>query len=159
MITTLIFDFSRVLLFPIEQTYQGSLNNLHKELRVSKSYSLFNSFQLNQELLSYLDKIRTKYDLYIFTTGSIQNEPQLKQILDRFFKGVFSVEQLKSPKDSVETYLKLLKEINKKSSEVLFIDDTLENIKIAELAGIQTILYTNNQSLFEKLKVKIDLEA
>ena len=79
MITAIIFDFSRVLLFPKDKNYKGKLNALHRELSKKPDYDVLENFEFNDELLSYLDKIKNKIDLYVFTTGIIQDSPKIKK--------------------------------------------------------------------------------
>ena len=69
-VTVLLFDFSRVLLFAKERGYTGLLNPLHARLmRCNKRYGFFDYFELNEELLKFLEKIKDKFDLFIFTAG------------------------------------------------------------------------------------------
>ena len=77
MIRAIVFDFSRVLLFPKDSGYTGSLNERHRELSKRGDYKLLEHFSLNEELLSYLDKIKGRYDLYVFTSETIQDSPEL----------------------------------------------------------------------------------
>jgi putative hydrolase of the HAD superfamily len=57
-----------------------------------------------------------------------------------------SVKMIKPHKD---IFMYTLDTINKKPEEILFIDDTEENIETAKSLGIQSIVYTNNQSLLQ----------
>ena len=69
MIATIIFDLSRVLLFPKNKNYKGKLNALHRELSKKPDYDVLKNFEFNDALLNYLDKIKGKVALYVFTTG------------------------------------------------------------------------------------------
>src|SRR3989344_5762920 len=105
MITTIIFDLSRVLLFPKDINYKGKLNALHEELSKKLGYDVLENFEFNEELLNYLDRIKKKVDLYVFTTGIIQNSPKIKSRLDKTFRDVFAAEELGLNKKDPKSYL------------------------------------------------------
>lgn len=86
----LLFDFSRVLLFPKDPTYTGSLNGLYKEHKNDPDFNFFHYFELNEELLTYLDGIKDKANLYIFTSESIQDAPEIAPRVAEVFKQVYS---------------------------------------------------------------------
>lgn len=150
---TIIFDFSRVILFPKNQNYQESLNKLHKELSAKSDYKFTDNFKFNKELLDYLKQNKEKYELYIFTTGSIQNTPEVQERIKGIFRKIYTVNDLGSGKNLPETFYILAREIGKKPQEILFIDDTLENVEAAKKAGFKTIQYNNdNETIFKKIK-------
>jgi hypothetical protein len=60
----LIVDFSRVLLFPVEDNVD-SLNKHHETLSKDPTYSLFDHFWLNHRLLDYLEKVSKAMPVYI----------------------------------------------------------------------------------------------
>ncbi|MDQ5951310.1 MAG: glucose-phosphatase [Patescibacteria group bacterium] len=147
MITTLLLDFSRVLLLPNDRTYKGELNALHKELAISTEYSFSEHFQLNIPLLRLLETYKTSKELYIFTSGSIQNVAEVRAVLDPIFKHIFSAQELGVHKKDPQAYIKVATLINKKPEEILFIDDSPENIGAAQNAKMNAIQYDT----FEKL--------
>jgi hypothetical protein len=76
MVKVIISDFSRVLLFPVDKGYLGSLNSLNNELLKSDSnYDFTHHFTLNIELLCYYQTLGMP--VYIFTSVRIQ-ETQVK---------------------------------------------------------------------------------
>ncbi len=151
MIKTLLFDFSRVLLHPVDETFLGSLNNLHRELSQNQDYRASNYFGLNKELMEYLLRLKSSYQLCIFTTDIIQDDPTFKKELDKIFEKIYSAGQLGISKRDPKSYEFILKDLNKKAEKVLFIDDTQGNIDAAKSIGIKTHLFTSNKELFEEL--------
>ncbi len=147
----LLFDFSRVLLFPKDKDYQGSLNEKHRMLSEQSDYQLFDHFELNLELLAYLDKIKTKYNLYIFTTETIQDDPNIQKVISPIFKDIFSAIKLGLSKKDPEAYKRIAQQITSNPEEILFIDDSPENIEAAKTAGLQTLLYKNNNQIYQRL--------
>lgn len=152
MITTYISDLSRVLLFPKDPKYQGELNAKYKEMKNTPNFSFFDYFSLNEELLEYLNKNKSKFELYIFTSGSIQNAPEIKNRLSTIFKGILSAEELGISKKEPRAYTSIAEIIKKDPQELLFIDDTIENILAALEAKLNIVHYLDNQSLISSLE-------
>ncbi len=148
MITTYLFDFSRVLLFPADQIYSGELNQKYKLIKDLPEFKFQENFRLNEELLSYLETIKNSKELYIFTSGFIQNDSYLQQRLQPLFKEIFSAGDLGLNKRDLYAYEVIAQKIGKPPSEILFIDDTPSNVEAAREAGLNGIVYTN----FEELK-------
>ncbi|MDO8470553.1 MAG: HAD-IA family hydrolase [bacterium] len=155
MITCILFDFSRVLLFPKDESYTGGLNKLNRILADQPGYSILDHFRLNEELLAYLRILGKSRDIYIFTSETIQDAPEFAPHLASAFKGVYSATKLSTSKKLPEAYEIVLKDLNKKPEEVLFVDDNKGNIEAASLAGLHTILYTSNAQLFSELEKKL----
>lgn len=152
MIKVLLFDFSRVLLHPTDKTFTGSLNNLHRELKDNKSYYLFNYFELNNELLEFLKSLKGKFDLRIFTTDMIQNNPLIREKIDPIFSKIYSAKELGITKKVKESYAFIAKDSRVELKEIFFTDDTESNINAAKQAGLKTYLYKNNEDLIKILK-------
>lgn len=151
MVTTLIFDFSRVLLNVKDKKCTGFLNTLHKEMSSNPNYEFFDYFELNEELLKFLEKIKDKYPLYIFTTGSVQNVPEVRKRIDPVFRKIYSSEELDLNKKDPQSYLFVAKDLGKSPDEILFTDDQLENVKAADTAGLTTVQFESNEQFVSEL--------
>jgi FMN phosphatase YigB (HAD superfamily) len=103
-------------------------------LSLSKTYPLVLYSDHSKEWISYIMKRHS--------------------FLEVFKKMVFSYEQncLKSDTDA---FPKLLTRLNLGCSDVIFIDDTLENVQNAERCGISTIQFNGRFDLEEMLKENI----
>jgi HAD superfamily hydrolase (TIGR01509 family) len=152
MITTLLFDFSRVILHTKDRNYPGSLNELHSKLSSTKDYSFFDHYELNTELLEFLKSYKNKYTLAIYTTGSIQNVPNVRSKIDQVFSKIYTVHEIGLSKENHEAYDHIAKDLQKNHDEILFIDDQSVNVEAAQSAGLTGHIYENNQKLFEYLK-------
>lgn len=156
MITTLLFDFSRVLLDVKDKSYRGFLNDLHRKMSQRSDYNFFDYFKLNEKLLKFLETIKNKYSLYIFTTGSVQNIPDVRKRIDPIFRKIYSTEELALNKKDPQSYLFIAKDLNKNPNEILFTDDQSENIKTARIAGLMTIQFQSNiQFMNEFYKIMV----
>ncbi len=150
---TIVFDFSRVLLFPKNQAYQGELNKLHADLSSKPNYKFLENFKFNEDLLNFLEQQKDNIELYIFTTGVIQNTPEVRGRIKGIFRKIFTVADMGFNKESIEAFNGVIKEIGKKPEEITFVDDKVENIEPARKAGLKTIHYHNdNNRLIEDLK-------
>jgi len=152
MIKTIIFDFSRVLLFPKDPNYSGSLNQLYKTINDKKDFQIYQHYNLNGEILEYFKKIKDQFNLYIFTSGTIQADSELRKVLEPIFKEIFTVSKIGISKTDTNSYQHISNKLGTSSEEILFIDDTEENIQTATKAGWNTILYKSNLDLFQRLK-------
>lgn len=151
MLNTLLFDFSRVLLDVKDKSYKGFLNDLHREKSKQHGYKFFDYFELNKGLLEFLESIKDRYSLYIFTTGSVQNVPEVRKILDKIFLKIYSSEELDLNKKDPKSYLFIAKDLNKNPGEILFTDDQPDNINAAGKAGLTTIHFQSNRQFISDL--------
>ncbi len=152
MIKALLFDFSRTLLFPKDRSYKEGLNSLHKKLSENSDYKLFDHFELNTEVTNYLEKIKSKVLIYMFTSEYIQETPDLKPIISNIFVKIISAKNMNLDKKNPSSYEIICKELKIKPEEIVFIDDSTENIKAAKTVGLKTIRYTDNETLFNDLQ-------
>ena len=147
----LLFDFSRVLLFPIDDNYGGSLNGLYKEKINQPDFQFFNYFKVNKELIEFLTSHKDTFQLYMFTSESIQNAPELEPYLKPLFIKVFSALDLNYGKKDAQAYSEIARILEINPTEITFIDDTLENIEAAKIAGLKTIHFQSNKQLIQAL--------
>ncbi len=150
-VTTLLFDFSNVLIFAKDQGYTGLLNPLHQRLSKDTDYDFFESFELNERILDFLAQRQDRYGLYIFTAGSLHQQVEVKARIDFIFRRIFTTYELQLRKENPEAYRKIAQMIQRQPSEMLFIDDSFGNIEAAKQAGMNTILFESTDQLFEKL--------
>jgi len=150
-ITTLLFDFSWVLMFPRDRFYAGEVNKLHDQLSSKPDYKFFNNFVLNEPLLDYLKKIKSTVSLNIFTAGHVQDLPEVRDRLDPVFEKIYSKSGVGIEKTNPGAYKFIAKDLGKEVGEILFIDDTEKNVEAAKKTGLQTIVFKSNEKLFKEL--------
>jgi len=110
MITTIVSDFSYVLLFPKEESYQGTLNGLYRTL--TGNFNFFDYYRLNNKLLEYYKSLKSqKLSINIFTSGSLQNNLQIKKILEPIFDHIWSAQELGLEKSDIESYRIITKKL------------------------------------------------
>lgn len=146
MLKAIIFDLCRVFLFPKKEDYFGELNSLYHELSKDFNFKFSDNFIFNKELIDLIrDRhLDTNLQLYIFTSGKIQETVDCQRFLNGYFKKIFSAEKLNLSKREPSAYLMLADQLNLNPSEILFVDDTRQNTQAAETAGFRTITFRNN---------------
>jgi len=157
MIKVLLFDFSRVLLFPKDVAYTGSLNQKHKELSANAGYKIFDHFSLNNELLIFLQGLKDKYNLCLFTTETIQDSPEILPTLNKIFQKIYSGTKLGLSKRESKSYLVIAEDLNLSPEEILFIDDLDSNILAAKNAGLVAVCYISNEQIIQAIKTKLQI--
>jgi HAD superfamily hydrolase (TIGR01509 family) len=146
----LVIDFSRVLIFP-KQDGVESLNNHHLALSQQPDYRLLDHFYLNQELLSYLAKLKPVVPVYVFTDGALHELPELAGDLKDIFKQMHTVDSLGVSKKDPEAYIVLADKLGYAPQDLMFIDDKSANVGAANTAGLQAVQYQSNSQIITAL--------
>lgn len=153
MIETVITDFSRVLLFPKDRASTAGLNGVNNKLLAENpDYNFWDHFVLNEELLDYYTKLNGQIPTYIFTSETIQNHPAVQEKIKGSFSGILSALDFGLRKSESEIYKQVATSLNAPIETVLYIDDNSTNIAQAALAGMQTVLYGNNEQTIEAIR-------
>lgn len=154
MIKALLFDFSRTLLFPKDKNYAGSLNDLYKQNRDNPDFNFFAYFDLNTELIDYLKSLKGKFKLFVFTSESIQNDPAIINDLNKVFDRIYSAKEIGLSKKDVNSYKHIVSDLNLNPNEILFIDDSDDNITTATKINIKVVKYTNNNAIIDYINAE-----
>ena len=94
-----------------------------------------------------------KYKLYALTNWSAETFPHAKEKFNflEWFDGIVVSGEEKKKKPSSEFYQLLLDRYKLDSAKTIFIDDSLRNIKGAEVVGIRGIHFHNAEQLKKEL--------
>jgi|GEM_PF-472871 len=144
MIQTIVSDFSRVLLFPIDPEYRGGLNALHAKLSASGEYNVWEHFRLNQELLALYAELGRGMPIYLFSSEYIQEDPMIWSALDGIFRDTFSAARLDLKKDDPAAYASIAASVGVEPRSVLYIDDQQMHVDAAARVGMATIRFMSN---------------
>lgn len=156
MINTLLFDLSRVFLFTKDKSYKGELNDLHNNLSHDPKYKFLDYFAFNEELFDIAQKLKLKTELYMFTSGIIQEVPEVQTRINGLFKEIYSAQKLGLSKSDPRAYLEITSIMGKAQEEIVFIDDSSKNVLAAQEASLPAILYTGNFQLINDLQKHIN---
>jgi len=153
VITTILSDFSRVILLPKDKNYKGTLNGLYKELIERGSpFNFFDYFEFNDEILNLYSMLKKKYSINIFTSGTIQNTKEVKEKLGNSFDNVFTAADYQLNKEDPSAYEFIVKKLGVNPDQILYIDDEIRDIEAANKARLNTIHYEEFQKLLGKIK-------
>lgn len=133
-----------------EEFYEAFRQATGKPLTNTQIKNAWNALLLNfpKERISWLDNIRKKYHVYLFSNTNIIHYDAFIEIfqqntgqpsLNQYFIKAYYSHTLGLRKPYVNAYEYILKEQNLIAAETLFIDDTYKNIEGAQEAGLQTI--------------------
>lgn len=152
MYTTIISDFSRVIIKPIDKGYLGGLNAFHRELieKFGERYNIFEYFEVNNKLLDFYLFIKTKYSVNLFTTDIIQNHPLLRPKLDDAFGNIFAANDHGLNKKDPTAYLFIADKLKTSPQNIIYIDDQMSNIEAATSAGFKALHYEGDDDFIIK---------
>lgn len=153
MITTILSDFSRVILLPKNPQYTGTLNGLNKQLLENDSnYPFFTYFEFNEKLLDLYRQLQKRYSLHIFTSGTIQNRQEVTSITKPLFENSITAAEHNLDKKKSEAYIFVAILLKKNPEEILFIDDSQVNCDAAAKAGLLALQYKSIENITSLLK-------
>ena len=105
--------------------------------------------QINWELVEYVEDLSKKYLIHMLTNNiDLNKKPESYKSATKHFHNIFQSFEMGHKKPYKEAYLHVLKKINAKPEECIFVDDIQKNVDAANDLGIKGILYTD----LEKLK-------
>ena len=110
------------------------------------------------ERLQWLDTIRQKYKVYLFSNTNRIHYEAFMEILSRkngctdfnkYFLGAYYSHEMGLRKPYIASFQKILEEQKLLAAETLFIDDTATNIEGAQKVGLQTIHLVAPQTVLD----------
>jgi len=109
----------------------------------------------NDKMISVVQNLKKNYRLILLSNNNLPTieilRNKYRDMLSLFEKQYFSTE-LKLRKPSKELFLYVIKDSNLNPKECLFIDDKENNVKQAQEAGLNAILFTDVDSFKKQLK-------
>ncbi len=132
MFKALLFDLNGVLLY---NTHEGSA--------------------FIKENTSLLPKLASRYKLAVISNAPSRYREELKKegILE-YFSTITLSEEIGFNKPDAELFEITLSNLGVRADEVIFIDDSYDNIVAAEKLGITTVYYDGSEQLQEQLTKK-----
>ena len=133
-----------------EMFYEKFRESTHSSLTDDQIKTAWNAMLLDfpVERLQWLDKIRQKYKVYLFSNTNLIHYEAFMQVftkstgqsnLNSYFIKAYYSHELGLRKPYVASFQKILEEEKLEAAETLFIDDTAKNIEGAQKAGLQTL--------------------
>jgi FMN phosphatase YigB (HAD superfamily) len=155
-LSTLIFDFSRVLIFPKNTAYKGSLSDLYSRVSFDPEFKFHDHFVINMELIDFLNRLPRSYLLALFTASkNLHTDDAVTAIVKPLFSDIYESGEIGYKKSDQLAYTELVNRIGAIPNECLFIDDTIDNVKAALGAGLHASHFHNTVKLIEYLQVEL----
>lgn len=156
----LLMDLGKVILYS-KENLPGKMNPRNKQLVKEQGveYPFFDYFGVRERVLSLLEEIKDKFRIYMITEGVIQNNLLLRKELEHVFnyKNIISTGALGLSKQSPEAYKRAVVRLRTDPEKILFVDDSIDNIKAAEGVGLQTIQFVSEDQTIKDLKERLGL--
>lgn len=143
---------------------RGHIKNMFQELNKSshkledvvrfykKIYKKYKKH--NKKIYALIKKLKKKFIVACLTdTNSVHFEAHREQGTIKDFHKVFASFQIGHIKKDINSFKKIIKELELEPKEILFIDDNDKNIETAKLLGIKAIKYRNYGDLIKELKI------
>ena len=149
------------------QNLSGKLNdNSYNLLQAKDIIDAWNSMlgPIKAQRFAMLERLKSKYNLFIFSnTNSIhiswvdrylkrEYNSSIPDFEKKYFEKVYYSHIIRARKPHVDGFLWILDDADLVAAETLFIDDKLENIEGAELAGIQGLHHPVGNEIVEVLR-------
>lgn len=146
----LISDFSRVILLPTDRAFEGSLNGLYRQLS-GEPLRFEDYFELNTELLAAVAELPIAQKV-IFTTGKVQDAPEIADRVRAAFSRAFTVEEIGFDKTQPAAFLEVCRRLGVEPAAACFMDDTTANVEAAQQAGLAAEVFWDNAQILPILK-------
>ena len=104
--------------------------------------------KINTELIVFLKGLSNKYDFYILSDCPLDKKAMIEKSIpkDLKFKSIYYSCDFHATKRDHNLFKIFLEQENINPQEILFVDDSYKNIKIAKQFNIKGCLYRTNQS-------------
>lgn len=138
--------------FSVDEFYEALSKITDQNVAVLKE-TFYDSAEFYPEVIELIKKLKKHYSIILFTNNfshNVEKYFEKLQITDLFDEVIISSEH-KVKKPNPDFFQILLDKINLKSSEVIFIDDSQENVDAGNSLGIKSLLFTNAQKLKQDL--------
>ncbi|MFN4190740.1 MAG: HAD family hydrolase [Pseudothermotoga sp.] len=107
---------------------------------------------LNTQTVQIINHLKKAYRV-VAATNTIESHYRVHSTRSdyKFFDRVYASHLIGYMKPDPQFYIHILKQEEVTPTQVVFVDDTNENVEAASNLGIQSILFTNAQELWQKL--------
>ena len=108
----------------------------------------------DKDVVELINKLKRNYFVVCLTNTEVEIANFNKEIgLFNMFHMAYISTELKTRKPKKKIYKAVLKDLGDKPNEVLFIDDNQSYIDVANIIGMNTILYTDCDQLIKELEI------
>ena len=115
---------------------------------------IYEAEKVNKTLIRWISQNKRKYQVSILTNNSILFRRLLKEKFKIYylFDFIFNSAEIGLVKPDPRIFRYVIEKLETLPKECLFVDNKIENIRMAEKIGFQTILFHSNKEFFERTK-------
>lgn len=140
MISTLLFDFKRVFVFP-NSDISSENQAFFQPLAVADGFGL--PLSIDTRMLDFVSKNHSTYTTAILSASDLLiTSPSVLNFIEPYFDHILSTKKLGISKDLAASYFEVAEMLDIKPEEMLFTDDQPSNIVAAQEAKLKTIQFT-----------------
>lgn len=108
-------------------------------------------YYLNAPLITFLSEYSHVLSFYIYSNSSPFTLQLMKEIFPDTFTDVISVQTTGWYKGDPDSYTHIANLLGVKIEDIVFIDDSLDNIEIAQAAGVTTVHFISTAQTLNDL--------
>lgn len=111
-------------------------------------------WKLNRDIVSLVQKLKKHYTIVLLSDNFDASTPSMRadKELNQLFPKMFFSNELGHTKSEQESFRAVLKELDVKPNECLFIDDKEKPITTARSLGIESLLFVDYETLLSEVK-------
>jgi epoxide hydrolase-like predicted phosphatase len=115
---------------------------------------------LDDHLVEFIKGLREEYSTALLSNAWDDLRGYLEKVwqIDGIFNHIFISAELKLAKPDLEIYKLVINRLNQDPSELVFIDDFIENIEAAREAGINAVHFQSREQALDDLAEYLDTE-
>jgi putative hydrolase of the HAD superfamily len=115
---------------------------------------------LDQHLIDFIEELRGSYTTALLSNAWDDLRPLLERYwkIDGVFDHIFISAELGMAKPDPEIYQKVIDSLQQHPSEMVFIDDFIENVQAARNSGLNAIHFQDREGALLELAEYLDLE-
>jgi putative hydrolase of the HAD superfamily len=145
-----------------EDHQQTILKNLNLPLDSFSAFEdeFWGGDRLDSHLVEFIQSLRGEYKTVLLSNAWDNLRPLLKGLwkIDSVFDHIFISAELGLAKPDPEIYKVVIDSLDQDPSELIFIDDFIENVKAAREANLNAIHFRNRDQALADLAEYLDLE-
>ncbi len=145
-----------------EDHQQTILKNLNLPLDSFSTFEdeFWGGDRLDSHLVEFIQSLRGEYKTVLLSNAWDNLRPLLKGLwkIDSVFDHIFISAELGLAKPDPEIYKVVIDSLDQDPSELIFIDDFVENVKAAREANLNAIHFRNRDQALADLAEYLDLE-
>lgn len=145
-----------------EDHQQTILKNLNLPLDSFSAFEdeFWGGDRLDSHLVEFIQSLRGEYKTVLLSNAWDNLRPLLKGLwkIDSVFDHIFISAELGLAKPDPEIYKVVIDSLDQNPSELIFIDDFIENVKAAREANLNAIHFRNRDQALADLAEYLDLE-